>query len=112
MSAGKRTPGPWLVDEPAQGSLEIYAKRAGGNPATCDDEICIADVYVSGEEDHANAAFIVLACNAHDDLVAALKECSYFLKPRHGKVDLAPGSDASALCRMACAALAKAGVTP
>jgi hypothetical protein len=56
----------------------------------------------------ANAAFIVLACNAHDDLVAALRD----LRTRFHAACLSSGSDAwaaDAACRKADAALVKAG---
>jgi hypothetical protein len=62
MSA--HTPTPWQVE----GSIYEHMAagiRGGSNRA-------IAQVW-KGPRGHANAEFIVRACNAHDDLVAALK---------------------------------------
>lgn len=73
------TPGPW----------KLLHQKAGGNwkpelysiiPAT--DELgdhadAIAHIFWhSGirPQDHANAAFVITACNAHDELVEAVKK--------------------------------------
>jgi hypothetical protein len=57
---------------------------------------------------NADAAFIVRACNAHHELVAALKD----MRSRFAKCASATGSDDWAIvgaCEKADAALAKAG---
>lgn len=86
MSAA-RTPGPWNARKPAfQESMRIMS-------ADCD---IVAGVVA----EPADAAFIVQACNAHDELVAALQRA------------LRAHTDAPALepawCAQARAALAKA----
>jgi hypothetical protein len=60
----KHTPTPWKEDH--QGGLYIEGKNGE----------YIAEVESEGgrEEQFANAAFIVRACNAHDALVEALQE--------------------------------------
>lgn len=76
-----RTPGPWIVDEGRGGDATIVGlpkwpcRRFG-----IDGEWSIATVFGLSEdndaaagEGEANAAFIVLACNAHADLVEALQ---------------------------------------
>jgi len=59
----KHTPGPWIV-------------RTSGEVGTADE--MLASVYpieaTRTEERRANAAFIVRACNSHDDLLAALEK--------------------------------------
>lgn len=57
------TPTPWLLED---GTL-----RAAG-----EETRLVADVAIYGrlsDEGKANAAFIVRACNSHNDLVAALR---------------------------------------
>lgn len=55
----------------------------------------------------ANAAFIVRAVNAHDDLVAALKQCrDELVSIHHGDSDMEHAEKHSAGLRMANAALA------
>lgn len=94
-----RTPGPWAVQP-----LDTY----GGPGLTITggaDEVLVATIGLPFDaEDSANFAFIVTACNAHDDLVAALNECSEWLESFYDE-----GADrlAPTLAR-ARAALAKA----
>lgn len=72
-----RTPGPWYADggvimpdgDTYQENGEIYA-RSG------DWQEGVAQLV----RNPADAAFIVTACNAHDDLVAALTETVRLLK--------------------------------
>lgn len=72
-----RTPGPWTFDEHG-GTFYVFGPD-GGMVADGDDaEPWIARIRGVGrgatvEEQRANAAHIVEACNAHDELVAALK---------------------------------------
>jgi hypothetical protein len=83
MSA-KHTPTPWRICtnaqfssevETADGSLSIALAHAKGHDL-------LPDAYEAPEDDvsDANAAFIVRACNAHDDLVAALEAVDKHLK--------------------------------
>tara|TARA_R110000868_G_scaffold23596_3_gene94767 strand:- start:192 stop:503 length:312 start_codon:yes stop_codon:yes gene_type:complete len=64
------TPTPWIVSPPlGEGAIQIQSTglNAYGN-------WIVAEVPDRTEEDKANAAFIVRACNAHEELVAALEE--------------------------------------
>jgi hypothetical protein len=64
------TPGPWKAGEAAwfRGRANDDTE-SGKRPITSGAHGVIANVYGS-----ANAEFIVRACNAHDELLAALKE--------------------------------------
>lgn len=72
----KHTSGKWMLgkqDRPI-GYFPIYA-RIGVTKLAC---ICKTDAHeigfgISEAEHKANAAFIVRACNCHDELVEALK---------------------------------------
>ena len=70
MTAEQRTPGPWKV--------------LGGNTiGTSYRPIATIDRGFTGDdkmdaETRANAAFIVMACNAHDDLLAACEALVMF----------------------------------
>lgn len=60
----KHTPGPWVVEQQADTTPVItYQARD------------IAVIETAHGDSKANAAFIVRACNAHDDLLAALAKC-------------------------------------
>lgn len=64
-----RTPGPWV--------------NVGDSVNRVDDWEFIADCNGQNNDpnkDIANATFIVTACNAHDDLVAALSEAVRLLQ--------------------------------
>lgn len=70
----RHTPGPWKVANNGISGKKTATFRIWRNdPLQADGEnkgyACIAP-HVHGE---ANAAFIVRACNAHDDLLAALE---------------------------------------
>lgn len=68
----KHTPTPWFLSGPHNdGSAGIYTTA---NPSVDSSVAAFSDV---GE---ANAAFIVRACNAHDELVAALENTLQFAK--------------------------------
>lgn len=58
----RRTPGPWSLASYNLDTLSVVA----GERSICD---IVGDMPVDLE----NARFIVRACNAHDELVAALK---------------------------------------
>lgn len=64
----KHTPLPWYVDR----KRVRHASDARRTPAVAE---CFMThgLGAAGEEDAANAAFIVRACNSHHDLLAALK---------------------------------------
>jgi siroheme synthase (precorrin-2 oxidase/ferrochelatase) len=69
------TPLPWQVEDnlpPEEGTLLIYAPNAGDGWHQI--VAFVGDMENVDGEDLANAAFIVHACNSHDDLVAALQE--------------------------------------
>lgn len=73
----ERTPGTWKWHPnyghagPLKGAF-IDTDRS--NIAQVVSIGCAADGSSSQEQCEANAAFIVLACNAHDELVAALRD--------------------------------------
>ncbi len=61
-------PTPWWSDRGNDGTWLI-----------CSDDVLVAstnDDFLSHPSHEANAAFIVRACNSHDDLVAALMEAA------------------------------------
>lgn len=97
LGKAARTPGEWKVGAGA------------GISATVNGRIrLVAEAYApegrKGEME-ANAERIVLCCNCHDDLVAALKALlSDNLGPQ-----IDDGANWDACCDMAKAALAKAG---
>jgi len=69
-----RTPGPWVVNgENSQGYSQICVANPdiGWNVALC---LPGSNRDPFKDEMEANAAFIVRACNAHDDLLEACKE--------------------------------------
>lgn len=94
----ERTPSPWTFDEHG-GTFYVFgpgqAMVADGN---LDDDY-LARIRGVGrrasvEEQRANAAFIVEACNAHDDLVEILRAAMLYTDP---------GWDAALLERMRAA---------
>jgi hypothetical protein len=90
MSAARHTPTPWrfVPWHVAEGPSEVRAPEGWLLCTTSGD---------------ADAEFITIACNAHDDLVAALEHCLR----EHGGFFLAGESE-----RLARAALAKARGEP
>lgn len=64
----KHAPLPWAVDsDPARIDCERFIEDANGNDvAACD----VANVTAKDED---NAAFIVRACNAHEELLRQLE---------------------------------------
>lgn len=74
------TPTPWFISDKTQVVLRICAPQGGevavlydapGNSPIGDSEL----LHARRLEQKANAALIVRACNAHDDLAALLKRC-------------------------------------
>jgi hypothetical protein len=67
----QHTPTPWTA-EPGASHYEIHCERGAESVPHATQ---VANVLMLGERREAcraNAAFIVRACNAHDELVAAL----------------------------------------
>ncbi len=63
MSA--RTPGPFRIVEPVDDPSNYRSIRAGKTPNQ--------EFDIHGYCGHANAEFIVQACNSHDSILSALK---------------------------------------
>lgn len=116
MSKADHTPTPWMILEDGfhEEQLEITSADRAQNDMS---EIAVVDVGFGGEfqaEQHANAAFIVRAVNAHDALVAALKDALRRSRDMHFK----SGPDGDRQHREAYAdhyaalALAEAGEAP
>lgn len=73
----KQTEGPWKVSKLDGRTINGKAYRnLEGNLVTP----AIASIKERTGETEANAAFIVQACNCHDELVEALKAASVFIK--------------------------------
>ena len=77
MTEEQRTPGPWIIGEQ---SGAILAKNA---PPYGNAKFIAETVNRKTALGRANAAFIVKACNAHDELVAA---CEALLHDYKGMV--------------------------
>lgn len=89
----RRTPGPWRQHVSIHD--EIYGGESG-------------EVWIATTEHPRDAAFIVKACNAHDELVSALKKARQYI---HIDCPVSEFGDNECLpaCREARAALRKAG---
>lgn len=71
----QHTPTPWMIEPQAEVSAHRIVDATG---------VPIADVRIIGRSEggagtREHAAFIVKACNAHDELVAALVKAKYVL---------------------------------
>jgi len=104
MKTPLHTPTPWTVDPDykvtdADGEFVAYLSSAASR--YCDDR--------PDHEGRANVAFIVTACNVHDDLVAA---CNRVLRSGHFSIDHANNRtpEACDIRDQLIAALAKVGV--
>jgi hypothetical protein len=88
----------------SRNEFDIVADGGGGD--------MIADLAFRGADAEADADFIVRACNAHDDLVAALSECEAMMRgARAMLLKLEPNIKLEvhdAVAAQAVAALAKA----
>lgn len=93
----QHTPGPWS----AKDSVNVY--HEGRHIADCGCHTEGVPLHI-GLENAANAAFIVRACNAHDELVEALTLCLSALDEYAGR------SGALEERRLARAAIKKAGI--
>lgn len=71
----KRTEGPWVVAEDVFNYRPEIRDRDGRLIA-----VVMAHYPMSATTQSANAAFIVRACNCHDELVEALKAASVFIR--------------------------------
>lgn len=67
-SPAKHSDLPWRI-VPAAGEYRIYTGSIGENLQGEQ----IASTYLKGEDDEANAQYIVTCCNSHQALVEALK---------------------------------------
>lgn len=78
----EHTPGPWIVEESrVQDTGTLFETIRS---SSCLDTGDIAYLTLRQSEVRANADFIVRACNAHDDLVAALEAmCLNMKQDRH-----------------------------
>lgn len=87
MSESKRTPGPWTVEDRRHAALKNVRIVADYHPVAEVFDVHQRDYQGSFTGNHAaadavdavglaNAAFIVRAVNAHDDLLAALRSIS------------------------------------
>ena len=110
-----RMPGPWSVHAIKGGSHipdNQWLVAACGHSSTVDGDACVvAPITDYCRDAESDAKFIVLACNAHDELVAAL-EAMLEDEGLHscGCKEYPPGFDDSHCCAVhgARAALAKA----
>jgi len=102
MSETKHTPGPWNLDAP-------FPEMA--NRIVDADGFDIVDIG-PGPVPHANAAFIVQACNAHDALMGLFAASEKYFETYDGRNSHAAlvqaWNDFRAAGRNARAALAKA----
>lgn len=107
----ERTPTPWNWDDYNGRTQKITGVDKFSDRvliAKCESHLLVGPPTVK-----ANAAFIVKACNAHDDLVAALKNWLAFCDALEGKPATRTSAEhMEALRHDARAALAKAGVSP
>lgn len=95
-----KLPVPWFTDD--VGSEDTIRVFSGAGKAFMDWQevaMCSADASdgISLQTAQANAEFIVRACNAHDELVAALEEAEAALR-RFKELDNARGSDGPCDC--------------
>jgi hypothetical protein len=93
MSEAKHTSPPWASEHDETGHWRVY----GGDKLVADvgnaENNMAADI-----EWKANAALIVRAVNAHDDLVKALMECRIAMwadNPADGWKEIIEGADAA-----------------
>jgi hypothetical protein len=86
MTETKHTPTPWRVSPTG---MSVWS---GDQDADSFTRICIRpEGKVSAKENEewpANAAFIVRACNAHDDLVSALQKWAVFMHENYTPEEL------------------------
>ncbi len=87
----KHTPTPWVYTAEMYGinNMRVYGVTGGIHNqgiANCG--------YDARGESKANAGFIVRACNAHDELVAALEQCKNWFEQFSPTAQLITGQQA------------------
>jgi len=75
----KHTPTPWEVNDDDSGIIGTWGPDEDDWGLICATDYAISS-SVPEEQRPANAAFIVKACNAHDELVEALKTAIQVMK--------------------------------
>lgn len=71
MTSAKRTPGKWRVSQDVATRIDVVGEGSVATKMrTGRGTIC--GMSGTHPEDEANAAFIVLACNSHDELRSAI----------------------------------------
>lgn len=73
-----RTPSPWKIDDCDFGNIVAGTRFIAR----------LGDEFDLDDQAEADAAFVVRACNAHDDLLAAAEEALEFVE---GQVDVVDG---------------------
>lgn len=69
------TPGPWQYHLGRGANPRFHIQTAGGYQIASTPELSPhSQATIENEAREANAAFIVLACNCHDELVETLKD--------------------------------------
>ena len=102
METQKHTPLPWEIDTTHNDQREGYTVWAGSE-IVCD--------VVNDQHDQArtNAEFVVRACNAHDDLLAALELADATLKRfEYGEKPYQTDDEGEQIYAQIAAAIAKA----
>jgi hypothetical protein len=106
----KHTPTPWTASEMTMSRrdwLTLNPHDGYAIQTVCRNSNVVAAVWAEdGVEEKDNAAFIVRACNAHDDLVATLTDA------RERMVGISPGMKALIARTDAALALAKSESRP
>lgn len=74
MSEMKHTPEPWSVDKRPVDKRNKWWIRGPKTKAGFEPAVASIPNLGGYDERAANAEFIVRACNAHDDLLAAMQE--------------------------------------
>ena len=114
MKKTEHTPGQWVIYDDGRGpeSSDIIMAHIDGD----NFDICAMSTELPVDERKANAEFIVRACNAHDDLLEALKTLLAYAndysdamaKEGKGAEQLGALADSVSVAGMARAAIAKA----
>ena len=92
----KHTPGPWRLEDWVDAGNGARVMAADGGPvcrvdgATAWAGVAGTGVRTSRERD-ANAAFIVQACNSHDELLEALEELVRINEEHNAAVEAVTG---------------------
>ena len=118
MSDAKHTPGPWAINPiPTDDEGWEIESAPGTNPSAHDLQGAewIATVYDGTcDAPGPNAEFIVRACNAHAELLAACEAATKALRLVYKQVGAEPKlvSNTNFALSKCCAAVAKAKGTP